>query len=425
VVAGAGARVSSVGLPARVPWYRELSPACWRTLTLAGLSWTFDIYDTFLLSLTLPALVTVFGLTKGQAGAIGSILAAGLVVGGIVFGWVADRIGRVRALLVCVAIYSCFSGITAFAPSAGWVVVLRFCAGLGMGGAWTSGAALVAETWGPRHRGKGGALMQMGLPIGSLLAVGIAAIVDSAFGGLDKGGWRVMYAIGFLPVVILFFVARRTPESPIWRQRAQSRAPRGGLGELFAPGNARGLLTALGFIFFCQYIYWGVFTWTPTFLISVKHLNFLHSLSFVLSQQIGSLCGFLVFAALVDRIGRRPSFLIYLLIGVVSVATFVAASAQSVLYVAIFWTGFGITGLFAGMGPFTAELVPNSGSRGLAMGIAYNGGRLGGILAPYLIGALATSAAGFQLGMGTNIAAFVIAAAVILAAPETKGTRLA
>lgn len=408
------------------PWYRELSPACWRTLRLAGAAWTFDVFDSFLLSLTLPAMVAVFALTKAEAGAIGSVLAAGLVVGGIAFGWVADRIGRVRSLLLCVALYSCFSGVTAFAPSVTWVAVLRFCAGLGMGGAWTSGAALVAETWPARHRGKGGALMQMGLPIGSMLAIGTAAAVDSAFGGMNGLGWRVMYLLGFLPVVVLLFLARGTPESPIWQsRRAQSRTSRGGVREVFAGGNARGLIRALGFVFFCQYIYWGVFTWTPTFLISVKHLNFLHSLSFVLSQQIGSLCGFLVFAAVVDRIGRRPSFLIYLLIGAISVAIFVVASSQAVLYATIFWTGFGITGLFAGMGPFTAELVPNSGSRGLSMGIAYNGGRLGGILAPYLIGALATSAAGFQLGMATNIVAFVLAAGVIMASPETKGIQLA
>jgi len=144
-----------------------------------------------------------------------------------------------------------------------------------------------------------------------------------------------------------------------------------------------------------------------------------------MTQQIGSLLGFLVFAALVDRIGRRPTFLIYLAIGAVSVAAFVLVAAPSVLYFAIFWTGFGITGLFAGLGPFTAELVPNSPSRGLAMGIAYNGGRLGGILAPYLIGALATSAAGFQVGMATNIAAFFLAAGVILVAPETRGRELA
>jgi MFS family permease len=293
-----------------------------------------------------------------------------------------------------------------------------------MGGAWTAGAALVAETWGPRHRGKGGALMQMGLPLGSMLAIGSAAVVTGAVAPLDAGGWRVMYALGFLPVVILFFIARRTPESPVWLARAQSAEPRGTLGELFDRRNARALLLALGFIFCCQYIYWGVFTWTPTFLINVKHFNFLHSLSFILSQQIGSVCGFLVFAAVVDRIGRRPSFLAYLLIGAVSVAIFILGTTQAVLYTAIFWTGFGITGLFAGMGPFTAELMPNSGSRGLAMGVAYNGGRLGGILAPYLIGALATSAGGFQLGMASNIAAFVIAAAVIFVAPETKGIDL-
>jgi MFS family permease len=186
----------------------------------------------------------------------------------------------------------------------------------------------------------------------------------------------------------------------------------------------RGLLRALAFVFCCQYIYWGVFTWTPTFLITVKHLNFVHSLGFVMTQQVGSLCGFLVFAAIVDRIGRRPSFLIYLLIGAISVFVFVMAAEQAVLYVAIFWTGFGITGLFAGLGPFTAELVPDSGSRGLTMGIAYNAGRLGGILAPYLIGSLAVSEAGFRLGMGTNIVAFVLAAIVIKISPETKGIQL-
>ncbi len=404
------------------PWYSDLSDACWRTLTLAGLGWTFDVFDSFLLALTLPALVSVFALSKAEAGAIGSILAAGLVVGGIVFGWVADRIGRVRALVTAVVIYSCFSGATAIAPDATWVGVLRFCAGLGMGGAWTSGAALVAETWPAAHRGKGGALMQMGLPVGSMLAIGAAALVAHAMGGLNGGGWRVLYALGVLPAIILLLVARRTPESPLWQPRA--RRTGADLRSVFAAGQRRGMLLALGFVFCCQYIYWGVFTWTPTFLISVKHLNFLHSLSFVLTQQIGSLLGFIVFAALVDRLGRRPTFLIYLAIGAVSVATFVLGSAAAVLYVAIFWTGFGITGLFAGMGPFTAEMVPGSRSRALSMGIAYNGGRLGGILAPYLIGALATSASGFQVGMGTNLAAFALAAIVVFAAPETKGIHL-
>src|SRR3954449_5611625 len=136
---------------------------------LAGLGWMFDVYDSFVLSLTIPALVAAFALSNAEAGAIGSILAAGLIIGGIIMGWVADRIGRVRTLYISIFVYSLFTCLTAFAPSATWVAVLRFLGGLGMGGTWTSGAALVAETWGAKHRGKGGALMQMGLPLGSMV----------------------------------------------------------------------------------------------------------------------------------------------------------------------------------------------------------------------------------------------------------------
>jgi MFS family permease len=406
------------------PWYREIPPQSWRVLVFAGSGWMFDVYDSFVLSLTIPALVATFALSKAQAGAIGSILAAGLIIGGITMGWVADRIGRVRTLYVSILIYSLFTSLTAFAPSATWVSVLRFLGGLGMGGTWTAGAALVAETWGAKHRGKGGALMQMGLPLGSMLAIGVTAVVANLAGGLNGGGWRVIYGLGCLPALLLLPLALSTPESPVWRARAASSAKRASLADLFRDGNARGLLLALSFIFFAQYIYWGVFTWTPTFLVSVKHLEFVRGLGFVLSQQIGSLLGFLVFAALVDRLGRRPTFIGYLVIGAVAVGALVLYSDPEVLFITMFFTGFGITGIFAGMGPFTAEMVSNTGARGLAMGIAYNGGRLGGLIAPILIGALATTERGFMLGMGTTIVAFILAIGVILICPETRGTEI-
>jgi len=132
-----------------------------------------------------------------------------------------------------------------------------------------------------------------------------------------------------------------------------------------------------------------------------------------------------VFAWLVDWLGRKPTFLIFLFIGAVSVGVFLFEYQPFALLVTMFWTGFGITGIFAGMGPFTAELVPNTPARGFAMGLAYNGGRIGGLIAPVLIGALATSAEGFVIGMGTTIAAFVLAAVVVLMCPETKGRSLA
>lgn len=405
-------------------WYREITPQSWRVLCFAGLGWMFDVYDSFVLSLTIPALIAAFALSNAEAGTIGSILAGGLIVGGIVMGWVADRIGRVRALYLSILVYSLFTCLTAFAPSATWVAVLRFLGGLGMGGTWTSGAALVAETWGAKHRGKGGALMQMGLPIGSMLAIGVTALITSLMGGLNNGGWRVIYGLGFLPALILLPVALHTPESPVWRARAVSTGKSGSIADLFRGGNARGMLLAFSFIFFAQYIYWGVFTWTPTFLVSVKHLNFVRGLGFVLSQQFGSLIGFLVFAALVDRLGRRPTFIGYLVIGAVAVGVLVLEADPRVLLVTMFFTGFGITGIFAGMGPFTAEMMSNTASRGLAMGLAYNGGRIGGLIAPVLIGALATSAQGFVVGMATTIVAFILAIGVILICPETRGTEI-
>ncbi|ANN67394.1 MFS transporter [Bordetella bronchialis] len=406
------------------PWYRDVSRDAWRVLALSGLGWLFEVYEIFILSLTVPAFIVYFDLTRAEAGLIGSLSALGQIVGGIAFGWVADRYGRVKTLIVTILIYSVFSGATALAAGAAMVAVTRVLAGLGMGGSWTAGAALVAETWRPEHRGKGGALMQLGLPLGSLLAIGIVALVSHAAGGLDGGGWRWVYAIGLLPIVILYPVARRTPESPVWLARVRTGEPRGRIADLLRPENAKGLVKAFGFIFFVQYVYWAVFTWTPTFLVTVKHFNFVHSLGFTLAQQLGSLIGFLVFATLVDRIGRKATFSLYLLIGAIAVIGFVTIEQERLLLVASFFTGLGITGLFAGMGPFAAELVPRTAARGFAMGLAYNGGRIGGMIAPYLIGALATSAAGFKTGMLTTVVAFVLAWMVVLISPETKGQHI-
>ena len=297
-----------------------------------------------------------------------------------------------------------------------------------MGGMWTAGAALIAETWHASRRGKGGALMQMGLPIGAIIAISAAGLVSNLNDGLAGNGWRVLFLIGALPFFILYRVARRTPESPIWLERHGQTAPtvtRATLAHTTpASLNVRGLLTAFSFIFFLQYLYWGVFTWTPTFLITVKHLDFVHSLKFVLALQFGAITGFLLFSALVDRVGRRPMFIAYLLVGAAAVGVYILSANPLLLMVAIFLTGFGVNGIFAGSGPFLAEVIGNTTSRGFLMGLAYNGGRLGGFIAPLLIGALASTSGGFVLGLSTTIVAFVAAAIVVLLAPETRGKAL-
>ena len=130
-----------------MPWYRNLPRAAWWALAMAGLGWMFESYNSFMLALTLPTLSPEFGLSRPQIGALISITAAGQIIGGITFGYVSDRLGRVRTAFLCILISSIFSGLIAFAPSAQWLAGLRFCGALGMGGTWTAGAALVAETW--------------------------------------------------------------------------------------------------------------------------------------------------------------------------------------------------------------------------------------------------------------------------------------
>lgn len=424
-----GSRAALLTCPGRAAWLHDVTPQAWRSLVLGGLGWMFDVYDNFMLALTIPALVVAFALSKAEAGAIGSILAAGLVLGGIGFGWVADRIGRVRTLMLCVTIYSVFSGSTAFVTSITQLGLVRFLAGLGMGGAWTAGAALVAETWHPAHRGKGGALMQIGLPLGSMLAIAVVSAVNAEMGGLDGQGWKIIYLMGFLPMVVIIPLGLRTPESPIWLERRRLAVASERPSQEAAVAVSRGYLSrlscAFGFIFFAQYIYWGVFTWTPSFLVSAKHFAFVRSLEFTMTQQIGSLLGFLVFASLVDRFGRRPAFLLYLAVGAGAVGWLVLGTTPLAIMAAMFLSGFGITGIFAGLGPLTAELAPPGAGRAFFMGLAYNGGRLGGILAPFLIGALATTDANFILGMATAIPAFLFAAIILFTIPETKGLRLA
>ncbi|MDI3367148.1 MFS transporter [Pantoea sp. V108_6] len=394
-----------------------------RTLALGGLGWAFESYDSFLLSLLLPVLGVVFAVSKTELGLFISTTAGGQIIGGILFGMVADKIGRVRTAFICITIYSLFSGLLAFSHHQQTFVLLRFCGALGMGGMWTSGAALIAETWRPERRARGGALMQMGLPVGAILAIGLTALVTAMTGKLENGGWRYLFMIGALPVFIMMVIAYITPESPVWLARQRERIHRPTQTGRSGKTNLKGLLLAFTFIFFIQYLFWGVFTWTPTYLREVKHLDFLHSLKFVLALQAGAIAGFLVFSLLADKWGRRPMFLIYLFIGAVAVGLYLATTQPLILMAAIFMAGFGVNGIFAGSGPFLAEMIGDTQSRGFLMGLSYNGGRLGGFIAPLLIGYVA-SIGGFTAGLATTVVAFIAAMVVVWMAPETKGIKL-
>src|ERR1051325_9652263 len=198
-------------------WWRVGTPAGKRALVAAAMGWGLDAFDVMLFSLTLPDVIKELGLTKTQAGALGSITLLGGAAGGLMFGWIADRFGRTKALMGAVLIYSIFTAACGLSQNLWQFAVLRALLGLGMGVVWAAGAALVSETWPSRIRGRVLGFMQSAWAIG----FAAAALVNGFVG--PHWGWRAVFFVGVLPAFFTIRVQRRVEEPEIWLERRRSR----------------------------------------------------------------------------------------------------------------------------------------------------------------------------------------------------------
>lgn len=408
-----------------VPWYREISRAGWLALVGATGAWLFEVYDLFILSLSTPALLVDFGVTKEQVGLIATIQALCMIVAGIFGGGFADRFGRVKTLATATAVYAVFAGLAGFSTSVTMFGLLRALGGLGMGATWAAAASLLGETWPPQHRGKGGTFMQLGLVAGVLLSLGVAAVTANDHGALSGGNWRTLYYVGVVPILLALWIWFKVPESVVWQHEHKLPAVKAGVVRaLLHRKNSKPLLFGLAIAFCGHYIYWAVTSFLPTYLVEAHNMSLAQSLSFLLLQQAGAVVALALLVTVVDKLGRRPVFIICF--GVIAVAVLgltlidgrVWLSASSVL------AGMGITGMIALLSPWAAELLYQSPVRALAMAIIYNGGRVGGSMAPFLVGALAVTTAGFTFGILTAAIAAVLGIVVMVFAPETRGRHL-
>ncbi|MBO3678249.1 MFS transporter [Streptomyces sp. NEAU-YJ-81] len=406
-------------------WYRQVDATAWRALIAGGGAWLFEVFDVTLLSLTTPALLADFSTTKAQIGLIGTIQAVGMLVGGIAGGAIADRIGRVRSLSYATALYALFTGLAALSPSLGVFALLRLLAGLGMGATWSAGAALIAETWPAEHRGKSGALMQIGWPLGNLLGLGVAAVVTASNGGeLHHGGWRILYAVGALPLLLALYIRVATPESASWSRDNASDHSRPRVRTLLARGTREPLLLGVVFVLLLQYMFWGVVSFLPTYLVEVDGISLAKSLAFLLIQQAGVAVGIIAYLGVGDRWGRKPTFIAYLTLTACGILLLISTRSHPAVIVASLLAGMGVSGILAGIVPWAAEMVHQSPIRATAMSVIYHGGRVGAAAAPYIIGSLAVGTTGFKIGMLTTALATVAGIIVMSFAPETKGREL-
>ena len=402
-------------------WWNEGSPQARKALIAAGLGWMLDAFDVTLFAMALPAIRQELSLSSSQGGILASATLLAAAAGGVLFGRIADRYGRTRALMLSVVIYSVFTAACGLAQNFTHFLIFRILLGIGMGGEWASGAALVSETWPAVHRGKALGLMQSGWAIGYAAAALVNGIVQPAF------GWRAVFFVGILPAFFTIWVRLSVEEPRIWQNVSTRTEGSHSLATIFRPPLG-GLTLALTLMNTCTlFAWWGFYLWLPTYLTQSAAqggvgLTLGSSSTFILVMQAGMWFGYVTFGFVSDHIGRKKTYVAYLIAAAVLLFLYVSVRTPLVLLVLGPFVAFFATGYFSGFGAVTAEIYPTA-IRASAQGFTYNMGRIVSAAAPWLVGSLAQTH-GFGTALTVSSAAFLAAALAWLWIPETRGREL-
>jgi MFS family permease len=386
------------------------------------LGWMLDAFDVMLYALVLPSLMASLQLDQKTSGSIQSLMLISAAAGGLAFGVLADRWGRTRALMLSILLYSIFTAACGFAQTATQLAVFRVLLGLGMGGEWASGAALVSEMWPDRHRAKALAFMQSAWAVGYMLATLVNWLVQDV-AGLD---WRAVFYVGVLPAALTLWIRTGVEEPRVWRE-SRAAVARPSIAQALG-GPMLVITLALALMNSCTlFAYWGFNTWVPSYLrapaatggigLSNATMNGL-----IFANQVGTWLGYVTFGYVSDAIGRKRTYVGYLLIAAVLVLAYTSTSNPWMLLALGPVTSFFATGHFSGFGVVTAELYPTA-VRATAQGFTYNLGRIASAVAPAVAGSVAQSH-GYPAALSIAAGCYVLASLFWFLIPETKGRKL-
>lgn len=406
-------------------WYRHTSTDERRAFWSCKLGYVLDAMDTQFLSFVIPTLIATWGISKGQAGLVGTVTLLTSAVGGWGAGILSDRIGRVKTLQITILWFAVFTLACAVAQNFSQLLIARGLMGLGFGGEWTAGAVLIGEIIRPRDRGKAVGLVQAGWAIGWGISAGLYALVFSLLPA--EYAWRALFALGILPAPFVIMLRRLVVEPPVHRQQRLLDTQAHGqasLMEIFSPKvilvTLRAALLATG----TQGGYYAITTWLPTYLKMEKHLTVIGTGGYLAVIIIGSYLGYLCGAYLSDRIGRKLTFILFSVASLAIALIYTRmAMTNTVMLLLGFPLGFFASGIFSGLGAFLTELFPTR-IRGSAQGFCYNFGRAIGATFPFLIGYVSqTMSLGHAIGIFAATAYGVVIVAT-LTLPETRGRQL-
>lgn len=405
-------------------WYREASPKERKAFWGCFGGWSLDAMDAQLFSLVIPSLLTLWHITKADAGVLTSVTLVASAVGGWIAGWASDRYGRVRILQWTVLWFSTTTFLIGLTDSFGQLMAARVLQGIGFGGEWAAGAALMAESIRAENRGKALGTVQSGWAVGW----GVAVLLYTALFSIlpEAQAWRWLFFVGVVPALLIIFIRRGIDEPEVSvRTRAaasKGRAEAASLLAIFRPQLLRvtllGALMGVG----AHGGYYALTSFLPTFLKTERQLSVLNTGGYLAVIIVGSFIGYVTSGVLADRIGRRRNFLLFSVCCLISLSCYLFLPiSNTTMLVLGFPLGFFASGIPAGMGAFFAELFPTS-VRGQGQGFCYNAGRILSSAFPVLVGVMSE-----RLKLGVAIGAFAaiaygIVVLAVLLLPETKGT---
>jgi MFS family permease len=410
------------------PW-RQLSGYQVLVLVVAWLGWVFDSMDATIYALVMsPALKELLG-PQGTTEAIGwhggiifAVFLVGWAVGGILFGILADYLGRARTMVLTILIYAIFTGMAGFSHSWWELALYRFLTALGIGGEWASGATLVAEVWPESLRVKGAGVLQSAWGGGYFIGAGLYYL-------LSAQSWRVMFYIGVIPALVALLVRLKVREPERWREARRGPATRRWtLLELFDKSTRRDTLVGSALAFVAVFGLWGATNWTPTLVRELLQGSGLdagataRNVSYsVMCLNGGAIVGYLAFAPLAEWLGRRGAFLVMLVGSAASLPlTFLATSSFSTVLLLLPVLGFFSNGLFSGFPIYLPEIFPTR-FRATGSGFCFNVGRVLAASGPFLTGYLVVHLGTFARA-GSSIAVIYLLGCLVLPfARETKG----
>ncbi len=378
-----------------------------KLLFASGIGMLFDAMDVGLLGFVIAALILVWHISAQSAGLLGSITLVGMAIGSAVAGLFADRVGRKTTFLLTLLIYSIASGVSAFATSLSFLLVMRAITGFGLGGELPVATTFVLESSPPEIRGRRTALLETYWAFGSIVAALIGFLVIPIF------TWRAAFAITVLPAFYALYLRRSLPETPVFRNMKEKLHFTQNMTRLWGQELRKKTILLWVLWFTANFAYYGMFFWLPSVLV-LKGFSLIHSFGYVLIMAIAQVPGYLASAWLVEKLGRKWTLVLFSVISAISALLFGLSNSFGLLMLFGILLNFSNLGAWGATYVFSVEQYPPA-TRATGLGWAMGIGKLGGVIAPYLVGTLVAANTPFGNIFGLFFVVTLIGVIVLLA----------